>query len=104
MLLKQKKIDWNHFQEVFDFNDAQIEAIKSLEVVKGSHSEFVLIQDETMMILKLIPEPLAYWICTSDGNDKARIAEEEEKFSELSKIQILERLAFPDEFKSKKAA
>jgi conjugal transfer ATP-binding protein TraC len=93
-ILRQKKIDWKHFQEVFDFNDAELEAVKSIEVVKGSHSEFVLIQDEDMMILKLVPEPLAYWICTSDGNDKAMISEMEQEFPSLSKIEVLEKLAF----------
>lgn len=93
-ILRQKKIDWKDFQRVFDFNDAQVEVIKSIEVVKGSHSEFVLLQDDEMVMLKLIPEPLSYWICTSDGNDKALIQEKEEEYPDLSKIEILEKIAF----------
>jgi conjugal transfer ATP-binding protein TraC len=98
-ILRQKKIDWKHFKEIFDFNDAQVDAIKSLEVVKGKHSELFLLQDEDQAILKLVPEPLSYWICTSDGNDKAQIAEIEEKYPELKKIEVLETLAFPERFK-----
>lgn len=93
-ILRQKKIDWNDFQKVFDFNDAQVDAIKSIEVVKGSHSEFVLLQDDEMVILKLVPEPLSYWICTSDGNDKATIKEKEEERPDLTKMEVLQELAF----------
>ena len=93
-ILRQRKIDWDDFKSAFDFNDSQVEAIKSLEIVKGKFSEFFLMQDENQAILRLMPEPLSYWICTSDGNEKAKIAEMEEKYPNESKIQILERLAF----------
>lgn len=93
-ILRQQKIDWNDFKKAFDFNDAQVEAIKSIEIVKGSHSEFALLQDDKMSILKLKPEPLSYWICTSDGNDKAMINEKEADNPELTKIEIIEKLAF----------
>jgi type IV secretory pathway VirB4 component len=94
IILRQQKIDWKDFKDAFDFNDAQVDAIKSIEIVKGSHSEFALLQDDKMSILKLEPEPLSYWICTSDGNDKAIIKEKEIENPELSKIDILEDLAF----------
>ncbi|MCB9092876.1 MAG: TraC family protein [Halobacteriovoraceae bacterium] len=93
-ILRQRKIDWKDFQETFDFNEAQVDAIKSLEIVKGKYSEFYYLQDESQTVLRLVPEPLSYWICTSDGNDKARIVEMEKKFPELSKIEILKKLAF----------
>ncbi len=97
IVLRQRKIDWAHFQETFDFNDAQIQAIKSLEIVKGQHSEFFLMQDERQIVLRLVPEPLSYWICTSDARDKAEIANMEKTYPELSKIEILQRLAFNNE-------
>lgn len=93
-ILRQRKIDWDDFKSSFDFNDAQVEAIKSLEIVKGKYSEFFLMQDENQAILRLVPEPLSYWICTSDGNEKSQIAEMERKYPNESKIQILQRLAF----------
>mgnify|MGYP006077432703 CR=1 FL=1 len=93
-ILRQRKIDWSDFKSSFDFNDSQVEAIKSLEIVKGKYSEFYLIQDENQAILRLVPEPLSYWICTSDGNEKAKIQEMENKYPNESKIQILQRLAF----------
>jgi conjugal transfer ATP-binding protein TraC len=97
IILKQRKIDWKDFQNTFDFNDAQVNAIKSLEVVKGAYSEFFFLQDDNQIVLRLVPEPLSYWICTSDASDKAQIQEMEEKFPELEKIEILRRLAFKPE-------
>jgi conjugal transfer ATP-binding protein TraC len=94
IILRQRKIDWKDFKETFDFNEAQVNAIKSLEVVKGAYSEFFFLQDENQTVLRLVPEPLSYWICSSDGNDKSRIKELEERYPELSKIEILRMLAF----------
>ena len=96
IILRQRKIDWKDFQEAFDFNDAQVEAVKSLEIVKGKYSEFFYLQDENQAILRLVPEPLSYWICTTDGNDKARIQEMEQKYPDLPKIEILKKLAFEE--------
>lgn len=92
-ILRQRKIDWNDFKEAFAFNDAQVEAAKSLEIVKGKHSEFLLIQDENLAIVRLEPEPLSYWICTSDGNDKGRIQPLREAAPERPLIEILQQLA-----------
>ncbi|MBX9765894.1 MAG: TraC family protein [Bdellovibrionales bacterium] len=97
IILRQKKIDWDDFQKTFDFDDATVSAIKSLEVVKGAYSEFFFLQDENKTVLRLVPEPLSYWICTSDAADKARIQKMEQKYPELSKIEILKRLAFDEE-------
>lgn len=96
IILRQRKIDWKDFQESFDFNDAQVAAVKSLEIVKGKYSEFFYMQDENQAILRLVPEPLSYWICTTDGNDKAKILEMEQKYPDLPKIDILKKMAFDD--------
>ena len=101
IILRQRKIDWSDFKETFDFNEAQVEAIKSLEVVKGAYSEFFFLQDEHQTVLRMIPEPLSYWICSSDGNDKTRIKEFEEQYPELSKIELLKKLAFENAGKEK---
>lgn len=92
-VLRQRKIDWNNFKETFAFNDAQVEAARSLEIVKGRFSEFLFIQDENMAIVRLEPEPLSYWICTSDGNDKAKVQEAREKTPEQPLIEILKTLS-----------
>ncbi len=92
-ILRQRKIDWENFKTTFDFNDAQVEAVKSLDIVKGRYSEFFLMQDENQGVVRLEPEPLSYWICTTDGNDKARVAELREKNPERPLIEILQELS-----------
>ncbi len=92
VILRQRKIDWKDFKETFDFNDAQVEVIKSLQIKKGEYSEFFYLQDENQTVLRLVPEPLSYWICTSDGNDKAKIAQTEKENPHLSKMQVLEKI------------
>lgn len=92
-VLRQRKIDWKDFQEAMDLNDNEIEVIKSLEIVKGKYSEFYFLQDENRSVLRLTPDPLSYWVCTSDGHDKSQIQDLQQKFPSLSKIQILEKLA-----------
>ena len=76
-----------------DLNDNEIEVIKSLEIVKGKYSEFYYMQDENRSVLRLSPDPLSYWICTSDGHDKSTIKEMCKKHPELTKLQVLKLLA-----------
>ena len=98
IVLRQSKIDWDDFQKTFDFNDAQIECIKSLTIKKGQYSEFYYLQDDREAILRLTPEPLSHWIATSDANDKLLIAETEKQNPTLSKLEVLELLAFSKNF------
>lgn len=92
-ILRQRKIDWDDFKSAFDFNDAQVDAVKSLEIVKGKYSEFFFMQDEKQAVLRLEPEPLSYWICTTDGNDKAAVAQMRAASPELPLIDILTKLS-----------
>jgi conjugal transfer ATP-binding protein TraC len=92
-ILRQRKIDWNEFKETFGFTDAQVEAARSLEIVKGKYSEFLLMQDENMAIVRLEPEPLSYWICTSDGNDKGQVAALRQEDQNRPLIEILTQLS-----------
>jgi type IV secretory pathway VirB4 component len=93
IILRQRKIDWPDFKEVFGLSDAQVEAAKSLQIVKGKYSEFFLMQDERYAVVRLEPEPLSYWTCTSDGSEKAKILEFQGKNPDLPRIEILKQLA-----------
>jgi len=92
-ILRQRKIDWDDFKTTFDFNDSQVEAVKSLEIVKGKYSEFFFMQDENQAVVRLEPEALAYWICTTDGNEKSKVEEIRLQKPELSLIEILKELS-----------
>lgn len=97
-VLRQRKIDWEDFQKTFDFNEAEIDAIKSLQIKKREYSEVFYMQDEKRAILRIVPDELSYWVCTSDGSDKAKILEMQKKFPDLSKIRILEKLAYGEDY------
>jgi len=101
-ILRQRKIDWEDFKNTFDFNDAQVEAVKSLEIVKGKYSEFFLMQDEKQGVVRLEPEPLSYWICTTDGNDKARVADLLARYPDKSLMEILTILSKGDTYNENK--
>ncbi|MBM6411842.1 hypothetical protein, partial [Lacticaseibacillus paracasei] len=92
-ILRQRKIDWNDFKETFDFDDAAVEAAKSIEIVKRKFSEFMLIQDENVAVLRLESDPLSYRICTTDGNEKAQEQVLREKHPDRPLIEILSELA-----------
>lgn len=92
-ILRQRKIDWDDFKSTFDFNDTQVEAVKSLEIVKGKYSEFFFMQDENQAVVRLEPEPLSYWICTTDGNEKAKVAELRVKDPKRPLVEILTELS-----------
>ncbi len=94
IILRQSKIDWGDFQKTFDFNSTQVERIKSLTIKKGEYSEFYYLQDEREAILRLAPEPLSHWIATSDAKDKSLIVHTEKQNPTISKLEVLEQLAF----------
>lgn len=98
-ILRQRKIDWEDFKTTFDFNDAQVDAVKSLEIEKGKFSEFFLVQDENQGVVRLEPEPLSYWICTTDGNEKAKISDLREKNPDKSLMDVLLQLVKGDSYK-----
>lgn len=92
-ILRQRKIDWNDFKETFDFDDAVVEAAKSLEIVKRKFSEFLLIQDENIAVLRLESDPLSYRICTTDGNEKSEENALREKYPDRPLVEILTELS-----------
>jgi conjugal transfer ATP-binding protein TraC len=92
-VLKQRRIDWKDFQERLGINDTEVEAIKSLQVSKGEYTEMFYMQDEGRAILRIVPDPLSYWVCTSDPLDKAKIARVTELKPTLSQMEILKELS-----------
>jgi len=99
-ILRQRKIDWDDFQKTFDFTDTEVNCIKSLEIRKREFSEVFYMQDEKRSILRITPDPLSYWICTSDGRDKQKIEEMKEKYPDLNDLEILEKLSKEDHFEA----
>ena len=92
-VLKQQVDDWEDFKDKLNLNETELELIKTIQTVKGEYSEMFLKQNENKALIRLVVDPLTYWICTSDANDKARIQEMETRNPSLSKLQVLSLLA-----------
>lgn len=96
-ILKQQVDDWDDFSKKLNLNTAEIEQIKSLQTVKGQYSEIFFKQGENQSILRLYPDPLSYWICTSDANDKVYIDDMRGKHPELSQLEVLKKISYENE-------
>ncbi len=97
IILKQRGVNWDDFKKVLALNDTEIETIKSLKQEKGKYSEFFFLQDENRAIVRVEPDPLSYWICTTDPRDKAKIAEARSKNPKLSHLEVLQTLVDSNE-------
>jgi conjugal transfer ATP-binding protein TraC len=91
-VLKQRGIDWDDFKKTMGLNETELEAVKSLRVVKGEYTEVFYMQDEGRAVLQITPDPLSYWICTSDPKDKAEIARMTQENPDLTPIQVLQKI------------
>ena len=95
-VLGQKKIDWEDFRKTMDFPPEATETAKSLRVKKGEYAEFLHVRGDERNVLRLAPDPLSYWICTSDPGDAARIEREKKRNPELPTIEVLKKIAKED--------
>ena len=91
-VLPQKNIDWKNFRESLDLDDEKIDLIKSLEIRKGDYGEFLFMQEGKTAVLRLTPDPLSYWICTSDGRDKAVLERERTKNPNLPILDVIKKM------------
>ena len=93
LILAQNKIDWKDFAKRLQLNQAEVEAVKSLESVKGKYAEAFLMQDTNRAILRIESDPLSYWVATTDPKDKAEIAKMERENPKMDKLEILKQLS-----------
>ena len=59
----------------------------------GHFSDFLLMYGERLATVRLALHPLAYWILTTDSDDKRLIARAAELNPGLSRLELLEQLA-----------
>ncbi|MCB0308578.1 MAG: TraC family protein [Bdellovibrionales bacterium] len=94
-ILKQRGIDWNDFQATLQLSDTEVHAVQNLSMKKGEYSELFYMQDMHRTILKLMPDPLSYWICTTDPQDKKRISDIQQQFPTLNTLEVLKHIINP---------
>ena len=95
-ILKQRGIDWEDFQSKLQLNSTELEAVKSLSMVKGKYSELFYMQDMHRSVLRLSSDKLAYWICTTDPKDKQTIENVKQQFPQKNMLQVLEHIVSED--------
>ena len=91
-ILPRKKIDRDDFKKTFDFNDQEMAVIESLQFEKGNYGEFFLMREGKKAVVRLIPDTLSYWTCTTDAADKAVIEQMARERPRASKSEILQEI------------
>jgi len=88
-VLKQQVDDWSKFADCLGFNEAEVQLVKSLSIVKGEFSEVFIRQNTNSTVLRVVPDRLSYWISTSDPKDKAIIEHVMSKCEGLSRLKYV---------------
>jgi hypothetical protein len=65
----------------------------SLDRKPGRYSDAFLIYGKRMATVRLAPNPLAYWILTTDGDDKRLLERAAQKNPSMDRLQLLTELA-----------
>jgi len=77
----------------FNLSPRAINEFSRLERKSGHHSDVFLIYGSRMATVRVAMHPLAYWILTTDGDDKRLLERACEKNPSLSRFQLLQELA-----------
>lgn len=78
-------------ERLLDLSAVEKELLGSLVTVKGRFSEALLLAPGTRGVARLIPDPLGYWVATSDPQDNAWLAAEEQRYRERGDPEPLRR-------------
>lgn len=77
----------------FGLNENEIRAVDEIEVKPGHFAECFIKFDERGVLVKLSPNPLEYWISTTDAQDLAEEANARRAVKGITEIELLERLS-----------
>jgi hypothetical protein len=70
-------------EKLLDLSPEEKALLAKVRTVKGKFSEMLVLSTETRGIARLVPDPLSYWISTSDPKDNLRIEALREKHGDL---------------------
>jgi hypothetical protein len=77
----------------FRFSAKTQEAFANLDFQGGRYSDFLLQYGSHISTVRMALHPLAYWVLTTDGDDKDFILRAAEKNPGLSRLELLKHLA-----------
>lgn len=95
-VILQQRGSASGWEEPLSVNETEAHIIRSLKRVKGHYSDIFLMDEDKRAVLRFEPDPLTYWLSTSDSRDNERLKESldnyEGEFSERV-FQFLEKEA-----------
>lgn len=78
-------------ERLLDLSPAEKELLGGLVTVKGRFSEALVLSPGTRGVARLVPDPLGYWVATSDPQDNAWLATEEQRYRDRGDPEPLRR-------------
>ncbi len=81
--------DSNVLREVLKLNPQELNLIQSLGQKKGFYSEGFMIEGDHRQVVRIYPQPLDYWLSTSDAKDNQFLADQmaNEKLSLIAALK-----------------
>lgn len=92
-VLIQQQSNSESLKNILQLNDTEIAIIKSLNQKKGEYSEAFLMSNKERALAVIEATPIEMWLATTHPKDLALVEEMEARFPELSKFEILKKLA-----------
>ena len=80
VFLKQEPNVIDSLKTFASLTDIEIELLKSVETQKGKFSEALVISDSSRGVIRLVPDPLLYWLATSDAKENDYLENMIQKF------------------------
>jgi len=82
-----------------DFNEKEIELVKSLQSIRGKYSEILVKFMNKTQVLKIQTSKTDYWVCTTDPEDFKIEQQIRQKYPNSTEIDILKKLTQQEEIK-----
>ena len=92
-ILRQKGADQGRLKEVLSLNDREMELVSSLTQERGKFSEAFLMCEDRRAVVSIESTPFEYWLATTDPRDLALLENMKREMPQVSKLEILKKLA-----------
>jgi len=79
--------------DYFKLSSRTAQAFRQLAMRPGHYSDFLLLYGQRVTTVRLALHPLAYWILTTDADDRRLIERASEKNSWMNRLELLTELA-----------
>jgi conjugal transfer ATP-binding protein TraC len=79
VFLKQEASLIDLLKDRLSLSSSILEALKTLETVKGRYSEAFVITDSSSGIIRLVPDPILYWVANSEPKNNEYLFKKQEE-------------------------